>query len=107
MAYSSDLSEAEFQIIEPLLPKTYLQRRPPKWSKHKILNGIFYQIVNGCRWIDLPKDLPPYGTVFYWFNKWKEDGTWENISQIVFVQSRIEKGKKRNSLTPGWRLSGS
>ena len=58
MAYTTDLTEAEFKIIEPLLPKTFIQTRPPKWSKHEILNGIFYQLVNACRWVDLPKDLP-------------------------------------------------
>ena len=58
MAYTTDLTKAEFKIIEPLLPKTFIQTRPPKWSKHEILNGIFYQLVNACRWVDLPKDLP-------------------------------------------------
>jgi len=61
--------------------------------------------VNGCRWVDLPKDLPPSGTVFYWFNKWKEDGTWERISREVFIQSRIETGKKRAAHTFTIRLS--
>ncbi len=107
MAYSTDLTEAEFKVIEPFLPKTRFQTRPPKWSKHEILNGIFYQLINGCRWVDLPKDLPPSGTVFYWLNKWKKDGVWEEISKQVFIQSRFRKGKKRNSDTPYWRFSGS
>jgi len=107
MAYTTDLTEAEFKVIEPLLPKPYIQTRPPKWTKHEILNGIFYQLINGCRWADLPKDLPPSGTVFYWLNKWKKDGVWEEISKKVFIQSRFKKGKKRNSDTPYWRFSGS
>jgi transposase len=94
MAYSTDLTTEEFKVIEPLLPTTYLSRRPPKWSKHQILNGIFYQLVNGCKWADLPRDLPPYSTVYYWFKKWKEDGTWEKISKEVFIQSRTKQGKK-------------
>jgi transposase len=105
MAYSTDLTEAEFGIIQPLLPKTYLQTRPPKWTKHQILNGIFYQLVNGCKWEDLPKDLPPSGTVFYWFNKWRKDGVWDEISKLIFVQSRINQGKKRNANTFVVRLS--
>ena len=64
--YTIDLTKEEFSIIQPLLPKSYIQARPPKLSKQQILNGVFYQLVNGCRWVDLPKDLPP---VFYWFNK--------------------------------------
>jgi len=46
MAYTIDLTKEEFGIIQPLLPKPYIQARPPKWSKHQILNGIFYQLVN-------------------------------------------------------------
>lgn len=99
MAYTTDLSEAEFSILEPLLPKSVLQTRPPKWTKHQIMNGIFYQLVNGCRWVDLPKDLPPSGTVFYWFNKWKQDGTWGKISQVLFVKSRLQVEKKRTADT--------
>ena len=105
MAYTTDLTQAEFSIIEPLLPKTYIQTRPCKWNKNQILNGILYQLVNGCRWVDLPKDLPPTGTVFYWFNKWKKDGVWEEISKELFVQSRISQGKKRSSNTFTIRLS--
>lgn len=107
MAYTTDLKEVEFKVIERYFPKTFLQTRPPKWSKHQILNGIFYQLVNGCRWIDLPNDLPPTGTVFYWFNKWKKDGTWEMISREIFVQSRINQGKKRNTHTFTLRLTSS
>jgi transposase len=57
MAYTIDLTEAEFKIIEPLLPRKK-RTNPPKWTNHQILNGLFYQLKNGCNWADLPKDLP-------------------------------------------------
>jgi transposase len=106
MAYSSDLSVEEFAFLEPLLPKK-LRTRPPIWSKHQILNGIFYQLVNGCKWEDLPKDLPPTGTVFYWFNTWKKQGVWSDILQQVWVQSRLKQGKKRATVTTHIRLASS
>ena len=53
MAYSSDLTDKEWEIIEPLLPQKK-QTRPPRWTKRQILNGIFYQLKNGCNWGDLP-----------------------------------------------------
>jgi len=56
MPYSSNLSNREWEIIEPLLPKKK-QTRPPLWSKRQILDGVFYQLKNGCNWCDLPKDL--------------------------------------------------
>jgi transposase len=68
MAYSSSLTDAEWEILEPLLPRILPQRkrtRPCNWTKRQIVDGIFYQLKNGCNWEDLPKDFPPYSTV-YW-----------------------------------------
>ena len=59
MPYSSSLTDLEWEIVLPLLPKKK-QTRPPKWSKRQILDGVFYQLKNGCNWGDLPKNLPPY-----------------------------------------------
>lgn len=59
MPYSSSLTDKEWELIEPLLPQKK-QTRPPVWSNSQILDGIFYQRLNGCNWCDLPKDLPPY-----------------------------------------------
>jgi transposase len=61
MGYTSDLSDQEWEIIEPLLPKI---KKPSDWTKREILNGVLYQLKNVCVWADLPKDLPPYSTVF-------------------------------------------
>ena len=61
MAYSSSLTDKEWEIIEPLLPKKK-RTKPPTWSKREILDGVFYQLKNGCNWCDLPRDLPtPFG----------------------------------------------
>ena len=59
MPYSSSLTDTEWEIIEPLLPLKQ-KSRPPTWTKRQILDGVFYQLKNGCNWCDLPKDLPPY-----------------------------------------------
>jgi transposase len=104
MAYTTDLTLEEFAILEPLLPNRS-RTRPSIWTKHQILNGIFYQLVNGCRWVDLPRDLPPSGTVFHYFNTWKKDGVWELIGQEMFIKSRINQGKKRKANTVTVRLS--
>lgn len=59
MPYTSSLTDNEWEIIEPLLPQKQ-KTRPPKWTKRQILDGVFYQLKNGCNWCDLPSDLPPY-----------------------------------------------
>ncbi|WP_375471338.1 transposase [uncultured Nostoc sp.] len=78
----SSLTDEEWLIIEPLLSKKKLTR-PPKWSKRQILDGIFYQLKNGCNWADLPKDLPPYSTVFWHYKQWRSDGLIEDIMEIL------------------------
>ena len=63
MPYASSLSDSEWEILEPLLVEILPQKkrtRPSNWTKRNIIDGIFYQLKNGCNWEDLPKDLPPY-----------------------------------------------
>ena len=98
MTYSSSLTDREWELIEPLLPKRK-QTRPPKWSKRAILDGIFYQLKNGCNWCDLPKDLPPYSTVFWHYKQWREDGVIEQILETLHGHLREQVKKKE----PGQR----
>jgi transposase len=95
MAYSSSLSDQEWKIIEPLLPQKK-QTRPPVWSKRQILDGIFYQLKNGCNWCDLPKDLPPYSTVFWYYKQWRETGVLDGIMDLLHGKVR-EQAKKNRS----------
>ena len=53
MPYTSSLTDKEWELIEPLLPQKK-QTRPRRWTKRQILDGIFYQLKNGCNWCDLP-----------------------------------------------------
>ena len=95
MPYTSSLSDREWEIIEPLLPKKKLTK-PPKWSKREILNGILYQLKNGCNWCDLPKDLPPYSTVFWYYKQWRAEGVIEEIRDVLHGQVRSSVKKKPN-----------
>ncbi|MEA5582478.1 transposase [Nodularia harveyana UHCC-0300] len=71
MPYSSSLTDQEWEIIEPLLPDKK-QTRPLKWTRRQILDGIFYQLKKGCNWFDLPRELPPYSTVFWHYKQWRK-----------------------------------
>ena len=95
MTYSSSLTDKEWEIIEPLLPKKK-RTKPPTWSKRKILDGIFYQLKNGCNWCDLPKDLPPYSTVFWHYKQWREFGVIEEIMTVLHSRVREKAQKKIN-----------
>lgn len=93
MTYTSDVSDQELSILEPLLPKRE-KTRPPKWTKREIINGIFYYLKNGCSWVDLPKDLPPSGTVFWYYDQWREEGVIDLIHTELHSQVREQEGKK-------------
>jgi transposase len=90
------LSDREWEIIEPLLPNKKLTKRP-KWSKREILDGILYQLKNGCNWCDLPKDLPPYSTVFWHYKQWRAEEVIEEIRDVLHGQVRSSVKKKPTS----------
>jgi transposase len=95
MGYASSLTDKEWEIIEPLLPPKK-KTKPPKWTKRQILDGIFYQLKNGCNWGDLPKDLPPYSTVFWHYKQWRTDGVIEKIMSDLHAQAREQVKKNQN-----------
>ncbi|WP_442922464.1 transposase [Microcoleus sp. CZ3-B2] len=61
---------SKWEILEPLLPEKQ-KTRPPVRTKRQILEGIFDRLKNGCNWCDLPRDLPPYSTVFWHDKEWR------------------------------------
>ena len=77
-AYATDLTDAEWVLIEPYV-RTSGYGRPPLHSKRELLNAIFYQLRAGSAWQLLPHDLPPWRTVYKQFEAWREDGTWDEV----------------------------
>jgi transposase len=61
--YPTDLSDAEWHILEPLIPAAKPGGRPPLWTRRQILDGIFYVVRSGCPWRLLPREFPPWQTV--------------------------------------------
>ncbi|HEY9660742.1 MAG TPA: transposase [Allocoleopsis sp.] len=99
MAYSSDLSDKEWDVLEPLLDQILPKKkrtRPSNWTKRDILNGILYQLKNGCNWCDLPKDFPPYSTVYWHYKQWREAGAFEKLMTVLHGQVRQQVKKKQN-----------
>jgi transposase len=97
MPYSSSLADEEWEILEPLLLQVLPQKkqtRPANWTKREILDGILYQLKNGCNWQDLPKDLPPYSTVYWHYKQWREAGVIEQLMDILHRQVREQVKKK-------------
>jgi transposase len=99
MPYSSSLTDAEWDILEPLLLQILPHKkrtRPPNWTKREILNGILYQLKNGCNWEDLPNDLPPYSTVYWHYKQWRSAGVMEQLMTTLHQQVRQQVKKSLN-----------
>jgi putative transposase len=74
-SYSTDVTDAEWELIKPYVPEAKPGGRPVAYPKREILNGIFYLLRTGCAWRLLPHDLPPWRIVYYYFWQWRKDGT--------------------------------
>lgn len=97
MPYSSSLTDEEWKILEPLLPQILPHKkrtRPSNWTKREIVDGILYQLKNGCNWQDLPKDLPPYSTVYWHYKQWRAAGVIETLMNTLHAQVREQVKKK-------------
>jgi putative transposase len=87
--YLTDLSDAEWECIEGLLPTPENEGRPRLHSLREILNAIFYVVRSGCAWRLLPHDFPPWKTVYHYFRLWRVDRTWERMHATLCQRVRV------------------
>jgi putative transposase len=88
-AYPSDLTDAQWQNVKPLVPAIRPGGHPGNHSRRQILDGIFYVVRSGCSWRMLPHDFPPWQTVYHYFRLWRLDGTWEHIHTRLREEVRV------------------
>ncbi len=81
--YETDLTDAQWAILEPLLPPPPGGGRPRTTPMREVLNAILYKLRAGCAWKSLPHDFPPPGTVYDYFNRWRQDGTITRIHETL------------------------
>jgi putative transposase len=91
--YPSDLTDNEWDLLEPHLPAPKERGRPRLHSPREILNAVFYVLKSGCQWRMLPRDFPPWKTVFHYFRAWRIDGTWERTNRAMRRQLREKLGR--------------
>jgi transposase len=93
LRYASDLREAEWEQIAPLLPPARRLGRPREWGLRVIVEAILYLLWTGCQWRALPKEFPPYSTVQGYFYRWRDEGLWERISLALVGRARRQAGR--------------
>ena len=87
-AYPSDLTDTEWEIIEPLIPG--LKARTPK---REIVNAILFILRTGSQWRYLPHDFPPWTNVYDFFRRWTQRGVWSSLNEILRERVRVQVGK--------------
>jgi len=93
LRYPSDLTDAEWALIAPLIPPAKRGGRRREVDVREVLNGLLYVLETGCPWRHLPKDFPPKSTVHGYFDLWAWDGTLERIHEALYVALREKEGR--------------
>jgi transposase len=94
LRYASDLTEAEWKLIEPLMPPRRLIGRPRKTDLRAVVNAILYMASTGCQWRQLPRDFPPRSTVQGYFYEWSRSGTFVAINHMPVMVARENAGRE-------------
>jgi len=90
--YKSDLTDKEWQTIEPLLPGPKPVGKDREVDLREVLNAIFYRADNGIKWRALPCDFPAWQTVYGYYRLWVRLGVWEQINTVLVQQVRESVG---------------
>src|SRR3954453_8501006 len=90
LRYPSDLTDAEWQILAPLLPPPAETGRNRCWPMREMINAIFFVLRGGCPWRMLPEHFPPHQTTYRWFTRFRDDGTWETLNHhLVMLDASV------------------
>jgi transposase len=93
MGYPSDVTDTEWAMLEPLLPKATVGH-PLKHDRRVLLNAVLYILRTGCPWRYLPRDFPAWSTVSYHFYKWRDRGVLEQITDVLRERDRTIAGRQ-------------
>jgi len=95
--YPTDLTDTEWMVLTPLIPAAKPGGRPRTTDMRVVVNAIFYVLRGGCQWRLLPKELPPYQTVYHYFRTWRCAGVWERMHDSLRGDLREASGRTQES----------
>lgn len=102
LRYPTDLTDRQWRLVEPLLPPPKAGGRPESHPRREIVNAILYLVRTGCAWRMLPREFPPWQTVYWYFAAWRDDGTLVRLHDTLReqVRARQRRGPRRRDPTP-------
>jgi putative transposase len=92
--YPSDMTDDEWATLEPLIPAAKPGGRHRSANMREVVNGICYVLRGGLPWRFLPKEFPPWKTVYHYFRQWRLDGTWEMLNTKLRERVRSQSGRE-------------
>lgn len=95
-SYPTDLTDEQWDLIRPLLPKAKPGGRPRSVDTRAVVDGILYVVRGGVPWRMLPHDLPPWGTVHFYYRSRRIDGTWARVMDVLRTRLRHADGRKKS-----------
>jgi transposase len=94
-AYPTDLTDEQWELLRPLLPEAKPGGRPRSVDLREVVNAMLYLLRSGCAWRLLPHEFPPWGTVWAYFRRWRDDGTLDRIHDELRGRVREADGRDR------------
>ena len=94
--YPTDLTDAQWEVLQPLLPPAKATGRPRELARRLIINAIFYVVVGGIQWRMLPREYPNWQSVYSYFRQWREDGTWQRLHDTLHAHERERLGRHKH-----------
>ena len=93
-SYPTDVTDSQWKLVKPLIPAAKPGGRDRSVDMREVVNGILYLNGNGRTWRSLPHEFPPWGTVWYYFRRFRNDGMWKTIHDALRDKTRKKAGKK-------------
>ena len=93
-AYPSDLTDAQWEVLEPLVPALSPEAAYHVHARREIVNAILYVLRSGCPWRRLSHEFPAWGTVYFYFRQWQREGVWDQTLRSLRIQVRTKQGRE-------------
>ena len=88
--YATDLTEAQWALVGTIIPEGKPGGRPRSIDVRAVVNAIFYLLRTGCQWRLLPREFPPWPTVYYYFRRWEQESVWLTLLRSLYPLTRLK-----------------
>jgi putative transposase len=95
-SYPSDLTDEQWELVRRMIPPAEPGGRRRSVDMREVLNGILYLVRSGCAWRALPHEFPPWGTVHYYYRRFRLDGSWQRIHDALRTRVRHKAGRRKS-----------